>query len=63
MVAITLPTMLYEQVVEIDGRVGIDGEEIEALDEPAARRHFAQAREAGINACAIVLLHSGGRNL
>jgi 5-oxoprolinase (ATP-hydrolysing) len=56
--AITLPSMLYEQVVEIDGRVGIDGEEIETLDEPAARRHFAHASEAGINACAIVLLHA-----
>lgn len=56
--AITLPTMLYEQVVEIDGRVGIDGEEIESLDEAAALRHFAAAREAGINACAIVLLHA-----
>jgi 5-oxoprolinase (ATP-hydrolysing) len=50
--------MLYEQVVEIDGRVGIDGEEIETLDEAAARRHFVHAREAGINACAIVLLHA-----
>jgi 5-oxoprolinase (ATP-hydrolysing) len=56
--AITLPSMLYEQVVELAGRVGIDGEEIEALDEAAARRHFAQARAAGINACAIVLLHA-----
>ena len=56
--AITLPTMLYEQVVEIEGRVGIDGEEIETLDEASARRHFAAAREAGINACAIVLLHA-----
>ena len=56
--AITLPSMLYEQVVEIDGRVGIDGEEIETLDEAAARRHFAHARAAGINACAIVLLHA-----
>jgi 5-oxoprolinase (ATP-hydrolysing) len=56
--AITLPSMLYEQVVEVDGRVGIDGEEIETLDEAAARRHLAQAREAGINACAIVLLHA-----
>ena len=34
--AITLPSMLYEEVVEIAGRVGVDGEEIEALDE--ARR-------------------------
>ncbi|HLB99555.1 MAG TPA: hydantoinase/oxoprolinase family protein, partial [Acetobacteraceae bacterium] len=56
--AITLPSMLYEQVVEVDGRVGIDGEEIETLDEATARRHLAQAREAGINACAIVLLHA-----
>ncbi len=56
--AITLPSMLYEQVVEIDGRVGIDGEEIETLDEEAARRHLAHARAAGINACAIVLLHA-----
>ncbi len=39
--AITLPSMLYEQVVEIDGRVGVDGEEIETLDEDAARRHLA----------------------
>jgi 5-oxoprolinase (ATP-hydrolysing) len=56
--AITLPSMLYEQVVEIDGRVGIDGEEIETLDEAAARRHLAAARAAGISACAIVLLHA-----
>ena len=34
--AITLPSMLYEEVVEIAGRVGVDGEEIEPLDE--ARR-------------------------
>src|SRR5271166_5928341 len=56
--AITLPSMLYEQVVEIDGRVGIDGEELETLDAEAARRHLAHARAAGINACAIVLLHA-----
>ncbi len=56
--AITLPSMLYEQVVEIEGRVGIDGEEIETLDEAAARRAFAHAYDAGIRACAIVLLHA-----
>ena len=38
--AITLPTMLYEQVVEIAGRVGVDGTEIEPLDEAAARDAF-----------------------
>ena len=38
--AITLPTMLYERVEEIGGRVDVDGTEIEALDE-AARPHRA----------------------
>src|SRR3984885_6133106 len=56
--AITLPTMLYEDVVEIAGRVGVDGEEVEALDEPAARTAFANARAKGIAACAIVLIHA-----
>src|SRR3954453_3140732 len=35
--AITLPSMLYEEVVEIGGRIGVDGEEVETLDEHAAR--------------------------
>src|ERR1700689_2703353 len=35
--AITLPTMLYERVEEVGGRVGVDGTEIEPLDEGAAR--------------------------
>jgi 5-oxoprolinase (ATP-hydrolysing) len=56
--AITLPTMLYERVVEIPGRVGVDGEEIEPLDERAAAQALAEARADGIAACAIVLLHA-----
>jgi len=56
--AITLPSMLYEEVVEIPGRVGVDGEEVEALDETAARHAFAAARRKGIAACAIVLIHA-----
>ena len=56
--AITLPTMLYEEVAEIGGRVGIDGEEIEALDEAHARHVFTAARARGIEACAIVLMHA-----
>src|SRR6202521_1746629 len=55
---IRLPSMLYESVVEIGGRVGIDGTEIEALDEASAREAFAEARAAGISACAIVLMHA-----
>jgi 5-oxoprolinase (ATP-hydrolysing) len=53
---IRLPSMLYERVVEIAGRVGVDGEVIEPLDEEGARRAFAAARAAGIGACAIVLM-------
>ena len=56
--AITLPSMLYEEVVEIPGRVGVDGDEIEMLDEHAARHAFITARAKGITACAIVLIHA-----
>ena len=52
------PALLHERVVEVSGRVGVDGAEIEALDEPAARAAFAQALADGIRACAIVLLHA-----
>ena len=56
--AITLPSMLYESVLEIDGRVGVDGEEVERLDEPAARHALAAVHAQGIAACAIVLMHA-----
>ncbi len=55
---VRLPALLHERVAEVGGRVGVDGAEIEALDEPAARAAFAQAVAAGIRACAIVLLHA-----
>jgi 5-oxoprolinase (ATP-hydrolysing) len=55
---VILPGMLYEQVREVSGRVGVDGEEIEALDEAAAAAIFREARAAGIEACAIVLMHA-----
>jgi 5-oxoprolinase (ATP-hydrolysing) len=38
--------MLYERVVEIGGRVGIDGSEIETLDEAPAGRSSRRARRA-----------------
>ena len=56
--AITLPSMLYEEAVEVAGRMGIDGSEVEPLDESAARRVFADARAKGIIGCAIVLMHA-----
>ncbi len=55
---VTLPTLLYEQVVELPGRVGIDGQGIEALDEAAAGAAFAAAAADGIRACAIALIHA-----
>ncbi|MGH7153774.1 MAG: hydantoinase/oxoprolinase family protein, partial [Acetobacteraceae bacterium] len=56
--SIRLPSMLYERVIEIGGRMGADGSEIEKLDEEAARVAFAEARAGGIAACAIVLMHA-----
>lgn len=56
--AITLPTMLYERVVEIGGRVDVNGAEIEPLDEAAATAAFEAAVADGIGACAIVLMHA-----
>jgi len=55
---VVLPSMLYERVAEVGGRVGADGEAIEALDEAAARAALAQARADGIEACAIALIHA-----
>src|SRR3984957_14383137 len=56
--AITLPTMLYERVAELHGRVGVDGTDIEPLDEAETRAILAKAKADGINACAIVLMHA-----
>jgi 5-oxoprolinase (ATP-hydrolysing) len=55
---VRLPTLLHERVVEIGGRVGVDGAEVEPLDEAAAAEAFAAARTDGIAACAIVLMHA-----
>jgi len=55
---VILPTLLYERVAEVPGRVGVDGRETEALDEAAARAAFAAARSDGVRACAIALIHA-----
>ena len=54
---IVLPSMLYEQVLEIDERVGVDGEVLVPLDEVQAREALMRVRESGIDALAIVLMH------
>ena len=54
---IVLPSMLYECVVEIDERVGADGEIVTPIDEDQARAELARVRAEGIDALAIVLMH------
>ena len=56
--AISLTSMLYERVVEIPGRVDVQGVELQALDEDAAQTAFAAARADGIAAVAIVRMHA-----
>jgi len=54
---IELPSMLYEQVVEIDERMGAHGDVVHALDLHQAERELRAAFERGIRSCAIALLH------
>ena len=54
---IVLPERLERHVIEIDERVGADGEVLRVLDESAVRRDLEALREAGVDALAIVLLH------
>ena len=54
---ILLPTMLYDAVIEIDERVGVDGDILVPLDEVAARTALGHALRSGLDALAIVLMH------
>ncbi len=55
---VKLPELLHERVAEIGGRVAVDGAEIEALDEAAARAALDAAFADGIRAVAVVLMHA-----
>ena len=54
---VVLPAMLYDRVVEIDERVAADGAVLRPLDEDAARAALAEARAAGLDACAVLFMH------
>jgi 5-oxoprolinase (ATP-hydrolysing) len=54
---IVLPSMLYERVVEIEERVGVDGEVLVPLDTVRAREALENLRGSGIDAVAILLMH------
>ncbi|MBP7337278.1 hydantoinase B/oxoprolinase family protein [Niveispirillum sp.] len=55
---IRLPTPLYDAVEEVGGRVGVDGAELEALDEDATRALLSRRRAEGYEAVAIALVHA-----
>jgi 5-oxoprolinase (ATP-hydrolysing) len=52
------PEMLFEQVYAVRGRITADGREEQILDEDAVREALNRAREAGIEAVAIVFMHN-----
>src|SRR6516164_4102801 len=52
------PAMLYEEVVEVDERVRADGTVERAVDVDAVHTILADALARGINAVAVVFLHS-----
>ena len=54
---IVLPSMLYERVVELDERVGVDGDVLVPLDGGRVCEALRSIREDGIDALAIILMH------
>jgi 5-oxoprolinase (ATP-hydrolysing) len=54
---IDLPSMLYEEIIEIGERIGAHGEVVRTLDTAAAESALRGAFARGLRACAIVLMH------
>src|SRR6185436_7621362 len=54
---IDMPTLLYEQAIEVDERIGAFGEIVRPLDEAAAARDLRAAFDAGFRTVAIALMH------
>ncbi len=55
---ITLPEILYEEVVEIEERYTATGEELQPVNQQQARQDLQAAFDRGIRSCAIVFMHS-----
>jgi len=55
---IVKPDMLYERVVEVDERVRADGTVERALELDAVRTELLRAKQDGIDAVAVVLMHA-----
>ncbi|MDD3444693.1 MAG: hydantoinase/oxoprolinase family protein, partial [Zavarzinia sp.] len=54
---IVLPELLYERVIEVEERVGAQGDVLQALDPESLRAAMQEAHDAGIRAVAIVFMH------
>jgi 5-oxoprolinase (ATP-hydrolysing) len=54
---IELPSMLHEETIEIDERIGAHGDVVRPLDRAQAEAALRGAFGRGIRACAIVLMH------
>ncbi len=54
---IRLPAPAYARVLEVDERVGADGQVVRELDEDGARRGLDDARRAGLDAVAVAFMH------
>ena len=52
-----LPERLYEQVIEVDERVGADGTMLEPINIEKTRSQLQASYASGIRSCAIVLMH------
>lgn len=55
---IILPTMLYEQVIEINERYDANGNELIPVDINQVKEDLQRVYHTGIRSCAIVLMHS-----
>ena len=55
---ITLPELLYDDVIEVEERIAADGEVITALDTKATRDALSRAYGQGYRSVAVALMHS-----
>jgi 5-oxoprolinase (ATP-hydrolysing) len=55
---ITLPTMLYEQVIGVEERYDAHGQELTPVNVQQVKQDLQKVYNAGIRSCAIVCMHS-----
>jgi len=55
---IVKPEVLYQRVVEVDERIGANGETVRPLDEDGVRASLAAAVRDGFRAVAVLLMHA-----